>query len=155
MIGMNIRVLRQKKNITQKDLAESMGVSRQAVCMWETGKRDLKVTTLNKMAEVFNVPVHNIIGGSIMVKKGEKKVRFEVTAPAASKVTLTGDFNAWNKSGVALKKDKSGVWSTDMSLKPGKYQYKYIVDGQWKTDPANRATVRNTYGTENSVKEVA
>jgi len=155
MIGHNIRQIREKKKITQKDLADTLGVSRQAVCMWESGKRELRIATLDRIADALRVPINTIIGGGSMVKKEEKKVRFEFKAPAASRVLLVGDFNAWNNAGLALKKSKDGIWSIDLGLKPGKYQYKYIVDGQWKTDPSNRMSARNPFGSENSVKEVA
>ena len=153
IVGRNIRVLRERKKITQKDLAESMGVSRQAICMWETGKRELNLATLNKLAEVFEMPIYYIIGG-VMIKKGEKSVAFELKAPTVNKVALSGDFNSWDKKGISLKKNKSGVWSVELGLKPGKYQYKFMVDGQWKTDPVNKLTVRNSFGTENSLREV-
>lgn len=155
MIGQKIKVIREKKRITQKDLAETLGVSRQAVCMWESGKRELRIATLDRIANALSVPISTIIGGGIMVRKGEKKVRFEFKAPTARRVLLVGDFNAWNNAGVALKRSKDGIWSIDLGLKPGKYQYKYIVDGQWKTDPSNRISVRNPFGSENSIKEVA
>ena len=88
------------------------------------------------------------------MKKSQSKATFTLMAPKAGKVSVTGSFNSWDKSGTPLKKDKSGVWATDLSLKPGRYEYKYIVDGQWWTDPANRNTARNSYGTENSVIEI-
>ncbi|MCM8819617.1 MAG: helix-turn-helix domain-containing protein [Candidatus Omnitrophica bacterium] len=153
IVGENIRLLREKKKLTQKELAEKLGVSRQAICMWETGKRELSLTTLNRLSEVLGVPIKNLIGG-IMAKKGEKNVKFQIKAPTATKVAVTGDFNSWDSQGIPLKKDRRGVWSTEISLKPGKYQYKFLVDGQWVTDPENKVTVKNPFGTENSVKEV-
>ncbi len=183
MYGTNIRKIREKKNITQEDLAERIGVSRQAVCMWETGKRELKGTTLNRIARILSVAVSEILNESgtvrersltgkgdsmketLMsttkkkekgydVKKTQPLITFALAAPKAGKVALTGSFNSWDKSGMSLKKDKSGTWKTDLNLKPGKYEYKFIVDGQWWTDPANRSTVRNSFGSENSLVEV-
>lgn len=154
IVGKNIRAIREKKKITQKELAEKMGVSRQAICMWETGKRELSLTTLNKLSEILSVPIHHLIGGSAMVKKGERKVKFQLKAPNATSVLLVGDFNSWDSKGIPLKKNKNGVWATELALKPGKYQYKFLVDGQWITDPENKVTVKNPFGTENSVKEV-
>jgi transcriptional regulator with XRE-family HTH domain len=160
MIGDNIRRIREKKKITQKNLAETMGVSRQAICMWETGKREPKMKTLGRISEAFAVPLHHIIIGGVgmattATRKAEKRVSFEYTAPTAGKVSVTGDFTSWDKNGISLKKDKSGTWKTDISLKPGKHQYKFIVDGQWRNDPTNKATVRNPFGSENSLKEVS
>lgn len=89
-----------------------------------------------------------------MDKAVKKKVRFELNAPSAKKVLLAGDFNNWDKKGIPLKKNKSGLWVADLNLKPGKYEYKFIVDGQWQKDQLNKASVNNPYGSENSVKQV-
>jgi len=67
MIGENLKYIRRKNNITQKHLADSLGVSRQAVCMWEAGKRELKATTLFKVAKVFEVSVDEIMNGQRVV----------------------------------------------------------------------------------------
>lgn len=89
------------------------------------------------------------------VKKSlpKKKIYFELAAPAAKKVALTGDFKAWDVNGIPMKKDKRGLWSVDVELAPGRYEYKFIVDQQWWTDPANKQTVTTPSGTINSVKE--
>ncbi len=89
-----------------------------------------------------------------MARKAQPKVTFEFMAPAAKKVLVAGDFTSWDKSAVSLEKDKKGLWRKELSLKPGKYQYKFVVDGKWVTDPNNKNTFRNQFGSENSVKEV-
>lgn len=154
MIGENIKKLRQKRRITQEELAKLMGVSRQAVCMWETDKRELKVTTLNRLAKVFNVGVKELIGEESGSTKGSRYVKFEFFAPPANTVLLAGDFNNWGAEKITLIRDRKGLWSTKLSLKPGRYQYKFIVDGKWVTDPVNSTSIRNQFGTENSLKEV-
>ncbi|MFH1995899.1 MAG: helix-turn-helix transcriptional regulator [Candidatus Omnitrophota bacterium] len=63
MFGKNIRKFREDHNFTQQDLADSLGVSRQAVCMWETGRRDMKATTLNRVARFLDVSVDEILNG--------------------------------------------------------------------------------------------
>jgi 1,4-alpha-glucan branching enzyme len=89
-----------------------------------------------------------------MARRAGKPVTFEIMAPGANKVLLAGDFTSWDKSTVALEKDKKGIWKTEVNLKPGKHQYKFVVDGKWVTDPTNKATVRNAFGSENSLREV-
>lgn len=154
LVGENLRLLREKKKVTQAELAKSIGVSRQAICMWEKNKREIGLSALNKIAEVLDVPIHRIIGGVNMAKKNEKKVKFELKAPTATSVALSGDFNNWDSKGLALKKKRDGSWSIELSLKPGRYEYKFIVDGEWKLDPENKLRSPNPFGTENSVKEV-
>jgi transcriptional regulator with XRE-family HTH domain len=73
MVGTNIKKIRHGKDLTQKDLADRLGVSRQAICMWETGKREFKVTMLNKLAKVLNVSVNEIISGKEEVRSHKMK----------------------------------------------------------------------------------
>ena len=87
-------------------------------------------------------------------KCSSKKVTFKISAPSAKDVRLAGDFNAWNASNATLKKSKDGTWARDLILKSGRYEYKYLVDGQWQRDPLNNLFVTNTYGSENSVIEL-
>ncbi len=83
-----------------------------------------------------------------------KKVTFKISAPTAKDVRLAGDFNSWDASNTTLKRSKDGVWTRDLSLKCGRYEYKYLVDGQWQRDPLNNLFAVNTFGSENSVIEL-
>jgi len=57
----------------------------------------------------------------------------------AKEVTLAGDFNAWNRSELYMSKVEGG-WELPYVLKPGNYQYKFLTDGKWTTDPGNPYT---------------
>jgi hypothetical protein len=70
--------------------------------------------------------------------------------PDAKEVIVTGNFNNWNKKEYRMKK-KEGKWMFPMFLKQGKCTYKFIVDGNWITDPNNSLYERNEVGTNNSV----
>lgn len=87
-------------------------------------------------------------------KSDVKKVAFQLQASEAQSVALTGDFNSWGDEGLKMKKGRDGVWKIGMNLVPGRYEYKFIVDGQWWTDPANPNAATNSFGTVNSVIEV-
>ena len=63
MFGENLKELREKNNLTQEDLANSLAVSRQAVCMWERGERTPKVSVLTKIAKTFGVSLDHMING--------------------------------------------------------------------------------------------
>ena len=54
---------------------------------------------------------------------------FLLAAPNAKAVFVAGEFNNWNATANPLKKDAGGLWTTALNLKPGKYAYKFIVDG--------------------------
>ena len=87
-------------------------------------------------------------------KTKTKKAQFEFLAPEALKVYLAADFNNWSTSANPMKKDKKGLWKTTVSLKPGKYEYRFLVDGNWENDPSCCDCVPNEFGSENCVRIV-
>src|SRR5688500_13285420 len=64
-------------------------------------------------------------------------VQFMLTAPAASRVALAGDFNGWDTRGTPLARDsRDGRWAITLALAPGRHRYAYVVDDtQWVRDP--------------------
>jgi 1,4-alpha-glucan branching enzyme len=92
-----------------------------------------------------------------MLKKADercKKVKFSLDAPGANRVMLAGNFNNWKADTMPLSKAKKSTWEKELTLKPGKYEYKFVVDGKWIADPNNKNTVWNSLGSQNSVVEV-
>ena len=83
-----------------------------------------------------------------------KKVPFEFLAPDAQKVYLAGDFNHWDTIANPMKKDKKGIWKTTISLKPGRYEYRFIADDNWENDPSCAGCVPNEFGTRNCIRIV-
>ena len=81
-------------------------------------------------------------------------VQFELYAPQAKKVTLAGSFNNWDTRSLTAKKDSRGNWVAKASLKPGEYEYKFLVDGNWVNDPSCNSCVANSFGSHNCVLEV-
>jgi 1,4-alpha-glucan branching enzyme len=86
-----------------------------------------------------------------MAKQKATKVMFSYAAPEANKVLLAGDFTGWDRAPVSLKKDKSGVWKKSVSLPPGRYEYRLLVDGQWRDDPQCPHRHANQFGGQNCV----
>ena len=65
-------------------------------------------------------------------------VRFVVSEPSASSVSLAGDFTGWKTKGYAMHLDPAGrVWEIDVPLQKGKvYLYNFVIDGtKWAVDP--------------------
>ena len=83
-----------------------------------------------------------------------KPTEFKLYAPSAKKVVLAGSFNKWDIKRLSAKKDSKGNWIAKTSLKPGKYEYKFFVDGSWQNDPRCTSCVPNAFGTHNCVVEV-
>ena len=81
-----------------------------------------------------------------------KRVIFKYrTKTEAKSVILAGSFNGWNTAANHLRKGKDGAWSTTVYLVPGTYEYLFIVDGEWKTDPTCELRYLNRYGGYNSL----
>jgi len=83
-----------------------------------------------------------------------KKVEFVFLASEAQEVYLTGGFNNWDINANPMKKDKKGLWKTTVSLKPGRYEYRFLVDGNWANDPSCAGCVPNEFGSMNCVRIV-
>jgi len=83
-----------------------------------------------------------------------KSAEFKLHAPQAKKVSLVGTFNNWDTRKLSAKKDSRGNWEVEVNLKPGKYEYKFFVDGSWLNDPNCTYRVPNNMGTENCVVEI-
>ena len=83
------------------------------------------------------------------------KICFRYHDPEAEAVFLSGSFNGWNPEAIPMKKNREGVWSAVVSLFPGIYEYRFIVDGLWKNDPACDQYRLNQYGSPNCILTVA
>lgn len=72
-------------------------------------------------------------------------VQFMLTAPAASRVALAGDFNGWDPRGIAMTRDsRDGRWAVKLALAPGRHNYAYVVnDTQWVRDPLGTPAAPN------------
>ena len=81
-------------------------------------------------------------------------VRFAIHKPDAKGVSVCGEFNGWSSNATPMRRDSSGHWETTVALTPGRYQYKFVVDGEWIPDPLTHENVWNQHGTLNSVVEV-
>ena len=84
---------------------------------------------------------------------------FRVHAPGARSVYVAGTFNAWEPSAYSMGKGAEGEWVLAVPLEPGRYEYKFIVDGVWCCDPAADdaavpGCVRNALGSYNLSLEV-
>ena len=84
-------------------------------------------------------------------KTGYKRATFSFMAPEAQRVQLAGDFNSWDTNAHPLKKASNGLWKRTLNLSPGRYEYRFLVDGQWQNDPQSESYNPNPFGEDNSV----
>ncbi len=76
---------------------------------------------------------------------------FTLFAPEAQEVILTGEFCDWLREGCRMRRFKDGSWKKSLKLKSGRYEYRFVVDGHWWTDPENPQRQQNSFGQDNSV----
>jgi 1,4-alpha-glucan branching enzyme len=86
-------------------------------------------------------------------KKVSKKssVEFTFFAPDARDVYLIGEFNDWDIHSLPMKKENEKDWKATIELIPGRYEYKYFVDGSWVGEVPGVEKIPNAFGTQNLV----
>jgi 1,4-alpha-glucan branching enzyme len=79
------------------------------------------------------------------------RVSFELVKADAQKVCVAGSFNQWQPEQTPLVPIGNGRWVGDLAVQPGRYEYLFVVDGQWLPDPNAKEMVQNPFGGQNSV----
>jgi 1,4-alpha-glucan branching enzyme len=92
----------------------------------------------------------------MVIRKSKSEVIFVLRlAQLVKNVHIVGTFNGWDEEHGRMMKGSNGAWRKWVNLPPGRYEYKFIVDGEWQADPDANEVVRNTFGSENSVLQQA
>ena len=97
-----------------------------------------------------------------MKKTHSNQVEFSCHAPHAKAVFVAGTFNDWKTDAAPLHNQQpNGKWTGTLPLPAGRYEYKFVVDGQWCCEPGTADEPRddpkccpNPFGTMNRALEV-
>jgi len=81
------------------------------------------------------------------------QVEFSLVDNKAHAVAVAGSFNHWDSRKTPLQKHGS-CWTGMVSLPRGRYEYRFVVDGKWVSDPNARESIGNPFGGINSVLTV-
>ncbi len=73
----------------------------------------------------------------------------------ARRVSVVGSFNQWNSEATPLRCIGGYKWFIYLPLPVGRYEYRFLVDGQPVEDPKAVAYVPSCHGGRNAVLEVA
>jgi hypothetical protein len=85
----------------------------------------------------------------------QASVTFVFLAPEARSVALAGDFDGWDAARLPMRREGSGLWTVDVPLAPGRYQYAFVVDGRrFTADPSAPRATGDDFGTPTSVVTV-
>ena len=74
----NLKKLRKDNNLSQEDLADKLGVSRQAISKWEMGDAYPEMDKIMQLSEMYNVSVDNLIHNDVREVKSEEKAKNNV-----------------------------------------------------------------------------
>ena len=97
----------------------------------------------------------NQVSGTHIPSPGQIEVVFVLERPKAREVFLCGDFNQWSRMSLRmLQCNGNGRWEKRVTLPPGRYEYKFIVDGEWMHDAKAGENAPNVHGSLNSVVHV-
>ena len=92
-----------------------------------------------------------MLGG--MAKADENEMLFVLPALNADQVAVVGNFNAWEPTPLS-DEDGDGIWTANIALPPGRYEYAFVIDGRWwGQDPLADEYVRS-FGEYSSVRYV-
>jgi 1,4-alpha-glucan branching enzyme len=79
-------------------------------------------------------------------------VTFTYEDPAANAISVVGSFNGWSPETHRLQKTAEGRWELTLSLAPGRYSYRFLIDQKRQVlDPSTAMTEPDGYGGKNSV----
>ncbi len=82
----------------------------------------------------------------------KKSVMFTLDAPLGRDVAIAGSFNNWEPQ--AMTRGPDGLWRATIQMVHGTYEYKFLVDAEWREDPNNGRKTPNESGGYNSVCDV-
>ena len=71
-------------------------------------------------------------------------------APTAREVYVSGSFDPFWQKSHPMKKDATGRWILVLDRPPGRYEFQFLVDGQWRHD-LSRPKVADALGGWNNV----
>jgi len=95
------------------------------------------------------------VSGQRSAVSGQPSVTFVFLAPRARSVALAGDFDGWDAARLPMRREGSGLWTVEVPLAPGRYQYAFVVDGRrFVADPSAPPALGEDFGTPTSVVTV-
>ncbi len=86
------------------------------------------------------------------IKKGKSQITFVFSPPNHCRnVAVVGSFNEWQPDQGKMTRQRDGTYRKRLQLTPGEYRYKFLVDGEWVTDPEAEGQVPNQFGSMDSL----
>jgi len=106
------------------------------------------------------VAVQPIEGGNLVPvsNSGEEPLvvqQFTFYRAGVKSLALVGEFNSWDEHSTPMTEVSRGVWTVSVALRPGVYEYQFIVDGTKRETDPTMPKVESDFGSPNSVVTVS
>lgn len=82
MLSKNLKIFRERKGLTQENVAEALNVVRQTISKWEKGISVPDADMLIRLAEILDVSVSELIGSDVTDEKNEDMIAVELARVA-------------------------------------------------------------------------
>lgn len=140
MLGEKIKKLRTDNSLTQKELAEKLFVTAQAVSRWENNEVEPSISTVSEMAKIFNVSIGELVG-----EEQPKEQKQQIVEPEEELVELKTEYlnkeEEQQKVVLAVcEKCNRPIFNSDDIVRKGYGEYKEVIckDCDIKTKETNR-----------------
>lgn len=114
-----------------------------------------KAYSATEVAQTVNDSNENITINDLDDDDTNKKVILDYGDFAGKEVKIAGEFNDWIPDRGIETLDAGGDLKKVLRIPPGQYQYRIVIDGKWQDDPFNPNRVKNKFGGNNSLLDIA
>jgi len=98
-----------------------------------TNSAQFPITTSSVLPDAKTAP--KSAGGETNATGETRRILFKVKSAKARHVFLVGDFGKWFRQPMTKE---GALWSASVDLKPGTYEYKFVINGKRVRDPNNK-----------------
>lgn len=145
-------------NVTLRE-ASSKGISCIKYDKYSNGSKDYLTLAEEVILDSKKLQLENFYerAESLLqnIKETIKIKNFNIYSPNSKEIYIVGDFNNWTiNDNSRLDYNKGGFWEKRLTVKPGRYRYKFVIDGKWIHDPNNSETEANQYGGLDSILKI-
>jgi len=100
------------------------------------------------------------VGGNLtpVANAGENQLvvhQFTYYQKGLQSISLVGEFNDWDDDSTTLTEVSPGVWTVSLRLRPGVYEYQFILNGKQRVTDPTMPQISNDFGSPNSVVTVS
>jgi AMP-activated protein kinase-like protein len=118
-----------------------------ALGTWRYGQVDQVQVATQDVGNV--VPVANTGDEQLVVQQ------FTYYQKGLQSISLVGEFNDWNADSTTLTEVSPGVWTVSLRLRPGVYEYQFILNGTQRVTDPTMPQASSDFGSPNSVVKVS